>query len=426
MKYLVKRGNNVFYFRRNVPTHLQDKIGKREVWISLKTKDRSVAADRYAIHDNKYEVLFNTTYNDNPENQLEKLIDLAETLGMRYSSAAATNELPAAQKISTFIKKVETWKNEDKANDTRFDAIFGAEADEQSTIEDFYNFLIAHNSKEKLRKTSDEYRKWVNPRKRWLRDFVQSQGNMKVSDITPSIVYDYKKELQCKIEKKQFSGRTASKGGSYLRGIIECRNEELQLGIKNPFLTLRFEGKDGKRDSIPTDQITEVLLKDGFLDGLNEEAKAVLLLMINTGGGAKELLGIKEVHIKLTDNTPHIIIESTDERNLKNEHRPRKIPLVGVSLEALRAFPKGFPKYGVDGGADQLSACLNKFLREHNYLKDGQSAYSHRHSLKDRMRNAGFEDSLMDEIMGHAEKGPSYGEGYSLEYKQKQLAKISL
>jgi len=45
--YLKKRGEN-WYIRRRVPSEIVAAVGKKEVWRTLKTKDKSIAKKRYA------------------------------------------------------------------------------------------------------------------------------------------------------------------------------------------------------------------------------------------------------------------------------------------------------------------------------------------------------------------------------------------
>ena len=66
----------------------------------------------------------------------------------------------------------------------------------------------------------------------------------------------------------------------------------------------------------------------------------------------------------------------------------------------------------------------NKYLRE-NDLKPtpDHSLYSLRHTFKDRLRDAGAQEEVIDELMGHKKSGPKYGRGHILESKLKWLEK---
>jgi integrase len=120
---------------------------------------------------------------------------------------------------------------------------------------------------------------------------------------------------------------------------------------------------------------------------------------------------------------PHVQVRP-DGRQLKTEQSERDIPLVGVALMAMRLQPDGFPRYRER--ADELSAAVNKAFSNRGLRPNGESMYSLRHAFKDRMRQARFEDELMDELMGHKTDKPAYGEGYSLKVKATALRGMAL
>jgi hypothetical protein len=66
-----------------------------------------------------------------------------------------------------------------------------------------------------------------------------------------------------------------------------------------------------------------------------------------------------------------------------------------------------------------------KFLGDHKLRPTKQhSAYSLRHSFKDRLVAVEAPDSLIDSLMGHRTGKPKYGKGPSLELKFKYLESI--
>ena len=75
---------------------------------------------------------------------------------------------------------------------------------------------------------------------------------------------------------------------------------------------------------------------------------------------------------------------------------------------------------------DTASTTINKYLRE-NDLKPtpNHSLYSLRHTFKDRLRDAGAPEEVIDELMGHKKSGPKYGRGHMLEKKHEWLRKIA-
>jgi integrase len=201
-------------------------------------------------------------------------------------------------------------------------------------------------------------------------------------------------------------------------------NRMKHLGLNLPLSDLSI--KDGEKNARPpfsTEWIKERLLAPGALDGLNGEARAILLGMVNTGYRPSESAGLRAAQIRLDDEVPHISIEPVD-RQLKNHNSKRKIPLLGVSLEAFRAFPDGFPRYR--GSSASLSATVNKFLRTNGLLEtNDHSMYSLRHSFEDRMLAAGIDERVRRDVFGHSLNSERYGHGAKLKLVRDLLAPIA-
>ena len=94
------------------------------------------------------------------------------------------------------------------------------------------------------------------------------------------------------------------------------------------------------------------------------QARALLLGMINTGYRPSEGAARAADTIRLDSDVPHISIEP-EGRQLKSHYAIRVISLTGVSLEAFKQYPEGFPR---SRNRATLSAVVNKFLRANGLL----------------------------------------------------------
>ena len=105
--------------------------------------------------------------------------------------------------------------------------------------------------------------------------------------------------------------------------------------------------------------------------------------------------------IVLDAEVPHIRIRGNAARTIKNAPSRRDLPLVGVSLEAFRDFPAGFPRYQKDSA--DLSATVNKYLRANGLAETNRhTLYSLRHSFEDRLLRARVDERVRRDILGHA------------------------
>ena len=133
--------------------------------------------------------------------------------------------------------------------------------------------------------------------------------------------------------------------------------------------------------------------------------------------------GVCIENIHLDADIPFIQIKGTDKRQVKTISSVRDIPLVGVSLEAFKRAPNGFPHYRDKG--DRLSSALMKAFRSRGLFptKDHR-IYSFRHSFEKRMLEAGLDYGLRCLLMGHKNSRPLYGDGGSMKYRCDELLKI--
>lgn len=207
---------------------------------------------------------------------------------------------------------------------------------------------------------------------------------------------------------------------------VIAKSKGFKLGYETSGLRLSTHADDDETRALFSDKwIKEKLLAPGALDGLQTEARLIFLGMINTGYRPGEGAGLLPDDISLGSNIPHIIIRANRNRSLETPQSKRTIPLTGISLEAFRQAPSGFPRFAKDGKA--LSATVNRFLRGKKLLEtDNHVMYSLRHAFEDRMLEAGIDERIRRDMLGHKLNRERYGAGGSLEHIHGLLSQIAL
>ncbi|MBN9010427.1 MAG: tyrosine-type recombinase/integrase, partial [Rhizobiales bacterium] len=273
-------------------------------------------------------------------------------------------------------------------------------------------------------KSTDQIRRWKAPRLKAVNNLIKLVGDKRVADLTRADALALRAFWVDRVTDEGYTPNSANKDIGHLAQLVGTLNDALELGLPSIFEKLRLN--DGKRNRRAAFTIQQVkgLLAPGALDGLNEEARGIVHVMVETGMRPIEICWLDADHIHLKHEVPHVRVRP-QEHELKTPYSERDIPLVGISLEALKKAPAGFPKYR-DKSAT-LSATVNKYLVEHKLLPtEKHSLYSIRHTFKDRLVAADIQDRLQDELMGHKSPRPVYGEGPSLKQKQDWLIKISI
>jgi len=141
-------------------------------------------------------------------------------------------------------------------------------------------------------------------------------------------------------------------------------NEKKRLGLDLGSLLGKLTFAPGEKRTRPpfsSAWITTKLLAPKALAGMNKEARCVVLAMMNTGARPSELTTLNQTTIHLDCDVPYIQIK-TDGRKVKSPRAKREIPLVGVSLEAMKECPNGFPRYFDKAG---ISGTINSYFDDH-------------------------------------------------------------
>lgn len=185
---------------------------------------------------------------------------------------------------------------------------------------------------------------------------------------------DFRQHWLDRIEAGEVTANFANKDLIHLGDVLKTVNTMKRLGLALPLGDLSFkQGEARTRPPFSEEWMTTRLLAPGTLDGLNDQARGILLGMVNTGYRPSEGAALTADTIRLDCDVPHISIEA-DGRQLKSNFARRVIPLAGVSLEAFKQFPDGFPRYR---NSANLSGVVNKFLRTNGLLHPNDFSRTH-------------------------------------------------
>lgn len=198
-------------------------------------------------------------------------------------------------------------------------------------------------------KSESQVVRWKKPRERAVATFIRLNGDLAMRDVSRFHAQAVRDHWAERITSEGVDKGSANKDIGHLSDLFRSWAEYHQIDMPNPFDKLRFRGRRTKTVGLTfsDDFIRNALLADGALDGLNEEARDVLLVMVNTGARPSEILGCALEAFQVAAKIPHLDIGRQVERVLKTETAPRQIPLLGVSLNAARRIARrgGISRY---------------------------------------------------------------------------------
>jgi len=428
MSDFLTRRAGVWHFVRRVPiefaaldrrrivrhsTHLKvadDRTGRRAARVALTLNEelegfwKGLARGQAGAHLNRY-------------NDVRRR---ARSLGYDYIPNGDLLALPAEKRL----ERLETLLARGLVNDGGARQVLLGTAPRDglslSCLFDEFEALTKHENKDL---SPDQLRIWRNSRKRAVAQFVEVVGEKPITDLSRDDGLTYVEWWRERVVDGTASVKTANKDIGQLNRMLKEISIRRRLDLPELFKGLHLRGETDK-SRLPYDPaFIQTHLLGGTLAGLNEDARLIFYVMVETGLRPSEIVNLQESTILLGAPIPYIRI-TADGRRLKTEHSEREVPLVGVALMALQRSPAGFPKYR--DNATGLSATVNKYLFQNGLrpTKD-HTLYSLRHSFKDRLVAAEAPDSLIDSLMGHKTYKPKYGKGPPLELKHKYLAQIA-
>ncbi len=417
LNHIQKRGK-FYYYRRRVPTHIAYLDDRNEVKISLKTQSIQEALMRAEIYNKEIEKFWKALVQaGNASNKLEKYraaVQLAKAYGFAYKTS---EQIPKSvlDEIMLRVKKT-------RDSTPEVEALLGGVDEVTIQLSECCEHYWPLVTDRLVDKSDHRITKWKNPRKAAMEAFIKLIGDKPLSKVSRGDVLAFKSYWSKRITKG-LSADTANKQLRYVRDIIEnvATQSELQIDIDPLFVKTRFQYIPKSRPPFEAAFVQNTLLPG--LDKLNDRDRMVMYAIADTGARESEIFGLRPQDICIDAPIPHIWIRPYEKYQLKTRTSERQIPLVGTALIAFRENPQGFTHAG---NPDVFSSIANNYLRDNNLKPSPQhSAYSLRHTFKDRLRDLEAPEEIIDGLMGHKKSGPKYGRGHKLETKHKWLSKMA-
>lgn len=348
---------------------------------------------------------------------------IAREAGFTYVPAAeAAANLPIEEILRRFEALQAAGKIESPAHVA---AILGGENKPRLMVSDLASEFEHLSAAALSQKSERQRKKWRVPKDTTLSKFIEViRGDKPIDALTRTDALAWRSYWQERVIAGEVETDTANKCIGRISVMFKAINLHRQLALGPIFENLHIGGgKNNQRVAFTAAFVQTRFLADGVFDDLNDEARRIIYLMIETGLRLSEACNLTRQTIRLDAPLPYVQVRP-DGRQMKTQQSRRDIPLVGVALMAMRAQPDGFPRYR--DKADSLSALVNQALSARKLRPEpGQSLYSLRHTFEDRLTAVEAPEKLVASLMGHKWHRPRYGLGPSLEQKSAWLRKIA-
>lgn len=416
----LRKRSITFHLRRRVPLRFAEVDPRTFVEMTLHTTDRAeaekLAAAEWAKLLRGWKAGAGITSEDEGE-RYRAAKDTAKARGFRFMEVARVAALP----VRDILTRIEAARRPSGGLDPILGpALLGTIRKPVFRLTAILDLFWAQAADHARGKSRDQVRRWKAPRVKAFKNLVSVIGDLEFSEMTPDDLLDFRAWWWDRVEEEGLDPTTANKDFTYVAATIRLVAKARQIPLHLNFTGLNF-AKDDKTTRTPFSEsfLREKFCAPGAMDGLNREARCIVLGMVNTGYRPSEGQSLTARHIRLDAAIPHISIEP-DGRTLKTQASRRMIPLVGISLEAFRECPEGFPRYHTSPG---LSATVNKFLRANGLIEPATldnnglrpTLYSLRHSFEDRLLARDVDERIRRDLMGHSLNRERYGSGATME-----------
>ena len=421
-RYVFRRANGSFRYKRNVPLHLRALIGKATLYRQLGDSYKEAMQNLPLVHA-RIEALLEGEKEKSARDRSIEIIRGA--LGDEVADMVLANAVPEYSEIEDALNELGKALHKQKLPSEIVEQVYsGKLRQEVITLETVLKDYVAYKS------DTPKAEKEITQRVERLRkDMQHIYGKQKLkyvslSDISRQDANDLRDHLLSRV-----SANSAVRMLGVVRTAINHAIVEHSLNIPNVFTNLRIKGAGAsKLDRLPLSDTQIVNLEPAYSNDIT--AWALFVCLRDTGCRVSEIAGLR---VKDCDTDKEcLIISPTPWRTLKTNNSQRSVPLSPEAIKALEEVSQGkdpeaplFTQYAKERGGDNCSAMLMKRLR--TIITDKKlTMHSLRHRMKDKLRNTGCPEAISMAILGHGSNtvAANYGSGYALDVMREHMEKV--
>ena len=203
----------------------------------------------------------------------------------------------AQRKIEEVLARIETLNVGDRKTDVAVvDAVLGAVEKPKVMLSDLIKEYEAASKTDMAAMSVNQLRKWRNGKKAAVDKFIEVRTDKALSDLSRADFTEYADHWEARVISGEINAGTANKSISHVTGMVRAVNKRLRLGLDPSIFTeTRLEGgRDGNRSPFTVEHIRNVILAPGALDGLNDEARDVVYVVMETGCRPSEIVNLSQ------------------------------------------------------------------------------------------------------------------------------------
>jgi integrase len=429
-RYVFRRANGSYRYKRNVPKHLRKYIKKATLYRQLGNTYKE-AMDRLPKVHQEIEDLFAFERMLSPEERAralavmefgESAVRTSETQGM-YTVDSEGEELPDFGEFHDLALDLEGLVPMEVLRKLAQ----GQFSSDAMTLE--RTLLLYRKHKESTDPDPARMRELEGRLDRLRKDITAALGEAFYKDTNLADLRRRDANTLRDHMLRRMSANSVQRYLNILKAAVNYVIREEDVEAKNPFAELQVAGAGtSKQDRLPLSEQDFQAAIPHFQG--NPDAELLFWLLADTGARLGEIVGLEVQDIDLAAETMHLRPNAI--RGLKTKSSERILPLSKRTQDLLSSrIEQGAPndavfaRYAANRGADRASAMLMKRLRK-AITDPKKSMHSLRHRMKDGLRNSGCPEDLSRAILGHSTNSiaANYGAGYAILRMREAMEKV--
>ena len=311
-RHLTKRAG-VYQYKRRVPkvvAHLDDRAP--HVRLSLGTDDRALARTKRDMLEAADDALWASLIVEDPVEAARERHKAAmrrvEALGFTFRTADSLSDMASMQDIA---RRFELLVANRFPAETERSVAGMIDAPVVSVSRAFVIYCDEIVPDELLGKSAHQKAQWRKVKQRAVNNFIALAGDKAMTEINRDDALRLYNVWRTRIAPRENEGKPTHSASSGNRDIGNMRvlydayfTHIGEVDRPNPFAKLNFlVRKKKRRPPFPTEWIRDHILRPGALAGLNDEARGILLIMVETGARPSEICNLSSSTIRLTQGS---------------------------------------------------------------------------------------------------------------------------
>jgi len=239
--------NGTYYLVRKVPVRYRKVEPRAQVWLSLQTASGVEAAKKAPFVWDEIKTGWEAMLRGDTgeaQNRYDAARDIAQAHGFRYTPAAKVAELPLAEVVARLHA---TMTPGGKPKPLVASAVLGTIDKPRLRVTDALDAYWKISTDRLTGKNVDQIRRWENPRKKAVRNFVAVAGDLYLDEIGADDTLDFRDWWMNRVVAGEVTKESANKDFTHLSDVLKTVNKMKRLELTLPLSDLALQAAVKKR-----------------------------------------------------------------------------------------------------------------------------------------------------------------------------------